>query len=471
MGLERTTMENMTLEHLAAACGGTYAGREADLKREVCGVTLDSRQIEKDFCFIAVKGERVDGHSFIPDVLEKGALCVICEAVPEGLAGNFIVVEDSLAALRDAAEFYRSSLTIPVLGVTGSVGKTSTKEFIAGVLSQKYRVLKTEGNYNNEIGVPLTLLRIRREHELAVVEMGINHFGEMRRLSKMAKPDICVMTNIGECHLEFLKSRKGVLRAKSEIFDYLSEDGTVYVNGDDDMLRTIERVRNRRPVTFGLGKRNDVYADEMINNGLSGCRVRIHMGRESFMASIHLPGEHMVRTALAATAVGKQLGLTNEEIAAGIEAVRPVEGRSNIMKCGKITLIDDCYNANPVSMRAALDMLSASGDRTVAILGDMGELGENTVKFHMEIGAYAVEKNITGLICVGRLAKYMYQGGCRVKEKAPHNTFVQYYETLDELLETIKKDGQLPGDLTVLVKASHSMQFSRIVELIQKRES
>lgn len=262
-------MENMTLKKIVQACGGTYTGKEEE-EKAVAGFVLDSRQVEPDFCFIATKGERVDGHSFIPDVLAKGAACVVCEYIPEGIEGNFILVKDSFQALKEIAEYYRTTLTIPIIGITGSVGKTSTKEFIAAVLSEKYNVLKTEGNFNNEVGVPLMILRIRKEHEIAVLEMGINHFGEMHRLSKIVKPDTCVMTNIGECHLEFLKSREGVLRAKSEIFDYLNEYGTVYINGDDDMLRRIERVKHKRPVTFGVGYRNDYCAEQLRNSGLSG---------------------------------------------------------------------------------------------------------------------------------------------------------------------------------------------------------
>ncbi|MBO5093594.1 MAG: UDP-N-acetylmuramoyl-tripeptide--D-alanyl-D-alanine ligase [Lachnospiraceae bacterium] len=459
-------MEYMTLERIAAACGGHYNGKEADKNREAAGVVLDSRKAEADFCFVATRGEHVDGHSFIPDVLAKGAACVVCEYIPEGVEGNFIVVQDSFQALREIAEYYRSTLRIPIIGITGSVGKTSTKEFIAGVLEQKYNVLKTEGNFNNEIGVPLTLLRIRKEHEIAVVEMGINHFGEMRRLSKMVKPDVCVMTNIGECHLEFLGSREGILRAKSEIFDYLSEDGTVYVNGDDDMLQTIERVKHKRPVRFGLDGRNDYYADGIINKGLLGCSFMLHTPKECFAAETNLPGEHMIRNALAAAAVADQYGLTAQEIEKGIASVLPVGGRSNIVRSEGLTLIDDCYNANPVSMRAAIDLLALAEGRKIAILGDMGELGENEAKYHAQIGAYAVNAQITGLICVGKLAKHMYQGACREKEKTLCNTFVKYYETLDELLARIADGSIRMDELTVLVKASHSMQFHRLVNAL-----
>jgi UDP-N-acetylmuramoyl-tripeptide--D-alanyl-D-alanine ligase len=311
------------------------------------------------------------------------------------------------------------------------------------------------------------LLQIRPEHEIAVVEMGINHFGEMRRLSRMARPDVCVLTNIGECHLEFLGSREGVLRAKSEIFEYMQEYGMVYLNGDDDMLRNIERVKNRRPVTFGMKRRNDYYADEVVPHGLSGSSMTIHTGTGSFRVSVNLPGEHMIRNALAATAIGSQFGLTEAELKEGIEAVMPVDGRSNIIKTEHFTLIDDCYNANPVSMRSALDMLAQAEGRTVAILGDMGELGEKEAKYHKEVGAYAVQKNITGLICVGSLSRFMYQGGCKAKAKSLSNTFVQYYETKEALMAGMKRGGLVPNGVTVLVKASHSMGFSQIIEFLK----
>ena len=460
-------MKNLTLEKIVSACKGVYHGNPQDLEREVTGVVLDSRKVEKEFCFVATRGERVDGHSFIADVFAKGVLCAVCEYIPEGAEGNFIVVEDSFQALKQIAEYYRSTLQIPIIGITGSVGKTSTKEFIAGVLAQKYNVLKTEGNFNNEIGVPLTLLRIRQEHEIAVVEMGINHFGEMRRLAKMAKPDTCVITNIGECHLEFLESREGVLRAKTEMFEYLREEGSVFVNGDDDMLQTIERVKHKKPIRFGLSKENDYYADEIQSKGLSGCQVVIHTGEESFEASIHLPGEHMIKNALAATAVAQEYGLSIEEIQAGIGSVEPVGGRSNLLTCGKLTVIDDCYNANPVSMKAALDLLSLAEGKRIAILGDMGELGEKQEAYHAEIGSYAIEKKVTALICIGKLSKVMYQSACRSKEKKLSNTVVLYYECLEDLLEAMKGKTSLAEGGTILVKASHSMQFSKIVERLR----
>lgn len=465
-------MKHLTLEKIAEACSGIYKGKESEKEREVSCVVLDSRKLEAGGCFIAAAGERTDGHRFIPDVLARGAACVVCEQIPDGAEGNFIVVRDSFQALRDIAEYYRSTLTIPVIGITGSVGKTSTKEFIAAVLSEKYKVLKTEGNYNNEIGVPLTLLQVRQEHEIAVVEMGINHFGEMRNLSKMAKPDACVITNIGECHLEFLGSREGVLRAKTEIFEFLSEDGTVCINGDDDMLRTIELVKHKRPVRYGFLEENDYYADQILEKGLLGSEARLHTPSGSFTVKISLPGSHMILNALAAAALAQQYGLTIEEIQKGIARVRPVGGRSNLIECKNMTLIDDCYNANPVSMKAALDMLSLAEGKQIAILGDMGELGEKQEQYHVEVGAYAVEKGITALICIGRLSKAMYQGACRNKEKRLSNTIVLYYERIEDLFseklfEEIRTGSGLSKETTVLVKASHSMEFFKIVEWLR----
>lgn len=452
-------MKNMTLKNIAKACGGRLFGGNENL--EIAGAVMDSRQIEKDFLFFAIQGERVDGHQFIPQVMEKGAACAVCERVPEEPAGSYILVDDVKKAMQDIAAFYRAELSIPIIGITGSVGKTSTKEFIAAVLGEKYNVLKTQGNYNNELGVPLTLLRIGEEHEAAVIEMGINHFGEMHRLSRMAAPDIVVMTNIGTCHLEFLGSREGILKAKSEIFDFMKENGTVIVNGDDDMLSTIKEVNKKTPVTFGKNKNNKCYAMSIRQKGLFGSEVQIHLASGSFQAEIPLPGEHMVYNALAAAAVGETLGLSMEEIAAGIAAVKPTAGRSNLIKCDDKVIIDDCYNANPVSMCAALDLLSQADTRKVAILGDMFELGENTEKLHGDVGRYAAEIQIDVIICIGEIS-----GNMAMEAKAVGGgSQVHYYQLKEPLLQELEHIIK-PGD-TVLVKASHGMGFTEIVEKLK----
>ena len=311
-------MKNMSLNQIALACAGTYVGEESQKTLEVSGVVIDSRKVEPGFLFIAIKGERVDGHSFIPSVFEKGAACVLCEDTPESPAGPYIQVESCLEAIKRLAAYYRSTLTIPVIGISGSVGKTSTKEMIAAVLGQKYNVLKTEGNFNNEIGLPLTIFRIREEHEAAVLEMGISDFGEMTRLGKMAQPNICVLTNIGLCHLENLKDRDGILKAKTEMFDQAQPGAQIIVNGDDDKLITLKDSRTPKPTFFGLDPAHDLYAADIENLGLDGTRCSFVTKAGTFRAHIPIPGRHMVYNALAGTAVGLALGLTTEQIRAGI---------------------------------------------------------------------------------------------------------------------------------------------------------
>lgn len=453
----------MTLKNLARVTGGKLVNpQHENCGIEAGGVYLDSRQVQAGDIFIATKGERVDGHSFIPGVAEKGALGVICEKEQPELTLPYIIVEDSFTALRLIGEFYREQLDVKVVGITGSVGKTSTKEFIAGVLSQKYNVLKTQGNFNNEIGVPLTILRIRKEHEVAVLEMGINHFGEMSRLTQMAKPDVCVMTNIGQCHLEFLGSREGILKAKSEIFECSNPDGVVVVNGDDDMLQTISQVHGKAPVRFGLCGENGVYASEIKNLGLFGSEFTVHLGERCFSAKVNLPGEHQIYNALAAASVADYLGLDQEEIVEGIASIAPTAGRSNLIQTPDYVVIDDCYNANPVSMKAAIDLLSTADTRKVAILGDMFELGGQERDMHGDIGAYVAEKGIDVLLCAGELSEEMSK---TAKEKSMV-TKVYHYATRELLVEDLQN--QLEKGDTVLIKASHGMGYQHIVELLTK---
>ena len=464
-------MKNMTLGNIAQAVGGTLhmeGAPESVLEdvTEALGVVHDSRQVEKGYIFLATSGERVDGHSFIGSVFEKGALGVICEKAPENPKGAYILVKDSFQALKDMAEFYLGGLDVKVVGITGSAGKTSTKEFVASVLSKGYRVHKTEGNYNNEIGLPLTVLKIREDCQVAVLEMGISDFGEMHRLSRIAKPDICVITNIGQCHLETLGSRDGILKAKTEIFDFMKENAGICLNGDDDKLVTIGEVRGVKPLLFGSDSTYDVYADGYENKGLDGSSVTIHINKEetiaAFRAEIPLPGGHMVYNALAATAVGTLLGLDAEQIRQGISEVEPVGGRSHIIHGERFTVIDDCYNANPVSMKAALDLLVMSdltvSPRRVAILGDMFELGKNERELHAEVGRYARASDIHVLICVGVLSKSMYEAALSMENTGQK---VYYFEDKDSMI--CELEGILRDKDTVLVKASHGMHFEEVV--------
>ena len=456
-------MKNMTLDNIAAACGGIYHGTEAARERVIADITTDSRKAGKDSLFVAIKGERVDAHRFIPSVFEQGALCVISEQELQNPAGAYIQVKSSLQAVKDIAEFYRKQLDIKVVGITGSVGKTSTKEMIASVLSEKYQVLKTLGNFNNELGLPLTVFRLRDEDEIAVLEMGISHFGEMHRLSKVARPDICVMTNIGQCHLEFLGDRDGVLKAKSEIFDYLSPDGTIILNGDDDKLSTLQEVKGIQPVFFGIDSDRAISATQIRSLGLKGIACRICTGQGAFDVTIPIPGYHMVYNALAGTAVGLALGMTTEEIKRGIEKLESLSGRFHIIETDHYTVVDDCYNANPVSMKASLKVLGDALGRKVAILGDMGELGENEKQLHEEVGVEAGQLGIQLLICVGALSEHMAKAA---KESNPQMEVV-YKKTLDEAIESLSQ--YLKKEDTILVKASHFMHFEKIVEVLTKQ--
>lgn len=491
-------MMDLSLGEIAASCGGKLVLRgDATCDTCVSSVEKDSREVTKQGAFLAITGEHVDGHRFIASVFEKGAVLAITQKTPKqveaetGISsegwGSYILVEDTLQALKDFAEYYRRKLSIPVVGVTGSVGKTSTKEFIAAVLSEKYNVLKTIENYNNEIGVPLTLLKIRGEHTAAVVEMGISDFGEMHRLSKMVRPTVCVITNIGQCHLENLKSRDGILKAKTEIFDFMAKDAYICLNGEDDKLCTITDVKGRTPHFFGRG--NDplleVAAGNIVSHGLWGSEAVLTLraedqqknketgdtGKTGGMAEgevkvqVPLPGEHNVLNSAAAACVGRLLGLSLKQIAAGISKVMPVSGRDNLIQLKDHTLIDDCYNANPASMKAAIDLLAMADTEKVAILGDMFELGEGSHGFHEEVGAYAARAGIDRIYCVGEESEYMYKAA--YFEKGP--TRISYFPYKEAFMQALRESPYeyLPKGCTVLVKASHGMEFGEIVEFMK----
>ena len=460
-------MKNLTVENIVKACEGTLYGKDLikDHMSEAAGVVLDSRLLQENYVFIATKGEKVDGHKFIPSVFEKGAMAVVCEEIPENLTGPCIQVKDSFVALKKLAAFYRQQLDVKVIGITGSVGKTSTKEFVAGVLSAKYNVWKTQGNFNNEVGLPLTVLQLREEHEIAVLEMGISDFGEMHRLSEIAKPDICMLTNIGQCHLEFLGDRDGVLKAKTEIFDFMNPEGKIFVNGDDDKLITLKEKWQDQLVTFGRNEGNDIYAVNEISRGLLGTIADIQGKINIPKVMVPLPGEHMVLNALAASAVADMLGLTSEEIKEGMKKVTAVSGRSNIMPLKDFVLIDDCYNANPVSMKAAVDLLQSANGRKVAVLGDMFELGEEEEKLHYEVGEYTKGK-VDLLICVGNLARNIYEGAMEKREEDMTLLYLDNKEDVYSRLQQII----MPQD-TILLKASHGMGFADIVSWFEKNYS
>lgn len=448
-------MKNLTLRNIARATGGEYFGDEALLDESVKGVDKDSREIKEGYLYIPFVGARVDGHDFIDDVFEKGALATLSEKELD-IDKPYILVEDSGQALKDIAEFYREQLDCQIIGITGSVGKTSTKEIIASVLSEKFNVLKTEGNFNNEIGMPLTLLKIRDEHEIAVIEMGISFFDEMRRLSKVSKPDVCVITNIGTCHLENLNDRDGVLKAKTEMFENAKPNCLTVLNGDDDKLATIDEVNGREPIFYGLESNRDITATNIEPDGMQGTNCTIKYNDFEFDTYIPIPGLHMIHNALAATCIGVHYGMSLGEIDQGIRNLKAIGGRNNIFENKGITIIDDCYNANPMSMKASIDVLNNSYGRKVAILGDMFELGKDEAALHREVGEFINTKDIDLVICIGKLSKNIAD--------AVTNAEVKYFETKNEF----NPDKILTEGDTVLVKASNGMKFKEIVKKLSE---
>ena len=345
---------------------------------------------------------------------------------------------------------------------------------IASVLSQRYRVHKTAGNFNNEIGLPLTVFGLREEHEVAVLEMGISDFGEMSRLAEIARPNVAVITNIGICHLENLGTRDGILKAKTEVFDYLGEGASVVLNGDDDKLCTIADVHGTKPVFYGMGEvlpteaayeQKTIYADAVEDHGLRGIDFDLHLPEGVYRVHVAIPGMHNVYNAMAAAAVGRALELTPEEICAGIESARTIGGRTNLIEAGGYLVIDDCYNANPVSMRAAIDVLAQGEGRTIAVLGDMGELGADEKQLHYEVGAYVAQKHIDWLFAAGELSQELVRG---VSEYPDFTTQYDYFGSNVDALRARVCGFVQPGD-TILVKASHFMDYPRIVKALTEK--
>ena len=457
-------LPKMTLENIAKACNGRYVGDENKRQNIITGAVTDSRAVKEGTLFVAIQGERVDGHDFANEVLKKGAACVLSEKELPNCEGPYIQVASTKDAFQRIAAFYRKQLHIPIIGITGSVGKTSTKEMIATVLAEKYHVQKTAGNLNNEIGLPLTLFTITPEHEAAVVEMGISEFGEMERLSAMSMPDVMVMTNIGTCHLENLKDRDGVLAAKTECFAHMQPDAVAVLNGDDDKLLTQKTVNGKTPIFFGMGQdaldgsKKTIYATDVENLGFDGMKAILHTPEGNFAVRTHIPGEHNLYNAMAATAVALHLGLSKEEIARGIEKARTISGRTNMIQKNGILIIDDCYNANPMSMQASLKTLSHAPGRSIAVLGDMGELGKEERALHYEVGQCVAQEKIDTLFATGTLAEE-YK---KAVEKENPDCEIFYEPDVDSLTAKLKEYVK-KGD-SVLVKASHFMQFHTIVE-------
>ncbi len=452
-------MEPMTVGQIAAAVDGVWLNPRENAP-EVAAVCTDSRELTPGCLFLPWVGERFDGHDFIDAALEGGAAGCLCARPPERLREDkfYIRVADTRLALRDLAAAYRSQFSIPVIQVTGSVGKTTTKDMIAAVLGAKLRVWKTPENYNNDVGTPLTLLGLTREHQAAVIETGMNHFGEIEYLTEMVRPDIAVISNIGDAHIEYLGSREGILKAKCEIFQHLKKDGLAVLNGDDPLLGTVSVPF--RTVRCGKSDYCQARITELTDHGVEGIRCTVATERDRYDLSIPAPGEHMAYAAAIAAAVGERLGLSREEIARGAASYVPSGSRMRILRLAeRRMLLDDCYNANPQSVAAALEILARTEcDQTVAVLGDMGELGELGNRAHYNLGALASMLGVDLVFAIGspdragRIADGVAQSGGSVL----------YFPTKEEALPELRRQFN-PGTV-MLVKASHAMHFGWLVE-------
>jgi len=454
---EGDVMSRLTPQIIADVTGGKYVGIDDWKNVPVLGAVRDNREVKDGNLFICIRGARADGHDFANSAFESGAACCLTEQEIPDAKGPYVIVDSTLEAVQTLGGYYRSLFNIPFIGITGSVGKTTAKEIIASVLGEKFCVLRTEMNLNNELGVPLTLLALEDKHEAAVIEMGISDFGHMSKLAIMVRPDIFVMTKIGYAHIEELGDLQGVLKAKTEAFAYMKPTGIAVLNGDDELLLGYDP--KMRKIIFGLEDHNDVRAENIRTESVDNIDVDIVSDEGDFLIKIPAYGSHIAALAPAAVIVARLLGMTDNEISRGFLLYAPVEGRSRITRSEGITLIDDCYNANPNSVKAALASISVLSGRHVAILGDMLNLGEHSDRMHSEVGAFAAQKNIDVLLCQGEKAKFIYEGYVSANGVEAH-----YYPTMEDLVAEMPKMIK-KGD-AILVKASRGMYFDKLLPVI-----
>ena len=427
-----------------------------DINEDIVAFTQDSRTVVPGGMYIPLIGERFDGHQFIDSAFQNGAQAIITQQQVSYPDKTVIEVEDTMQALKDMAQYLRMHRPVKVIGITGSVGKTSTRDMVYSVVRQKYRTLKTEGNYNNEIGLPLTILRYQNE-EIMVLEMGMNHLGEMSRLSHIALPDIAAITNVGTAHIGELGSRENILKAKLEITDGMEDGKTLIINQDNDMLQSVDLPR-LHVVRVGSDPCSQVMAKDIVCHEHDSVFTVCYQGQTDRI-QVPVQGAHNVANALIAIAVGLELNMTMDEIKKGILSFELTKNRMDIIeKDHQRTIIDGTYNASVDSMKSSIDVLAQYQRRKVAILADMLELGSYSEELHRSVGQYAVDHHIDVLICVGQEAHYIY-------DEASHSLNDVYYFKNNELLIEQLPKLLLPGDV-ILVKGSHSMNLKEVVDAI-----
>ena len=451
-------MSKITLRQAAKWCGGTVEEKYADV--EFLGANNDTRVLQPGQLFIVLQGAR-DGHDFIPAAMEKGAAAVLCSRK----VGDFpaIYVDDPRVALGQIAREELKRIGCRVVAVTGSVGKSTTKEMIAKVLESTFKVSKTPANHNNDIGMPMVILAMDADTEVAVLEMGMNHFGEIAYLSHIAKPDVAVIVNIGTMHIEYLGSQEGIRRAKMEIVEGMSPHGMLLLNGDDVMLRNLNQYPAQRITYFGQSEGCDIRGLDVRQEGETLC-FRVEAGRLNIAVEMLLEGEHFVNDALAAVAVALKLAVPSERIGESMLNFRNMAGRQEILKLGEYTIIKDCYNAGPESMAAALNVLGNRPGRHVAVLGDMLELGDCAQAEHYKIGRIAAEKAEL-VFAYGPNAKRIING---TTTGGMPTSQARAYEDRDALIRDLKQVAK-PGDV-MLFKGSRGMHMELILEGFLKEE-
>lgn len=454
-------MIRLGISEIIEATGGIIAGEDKDMI--LTGISTDSRRIEPGCLFIPLKGENFDGHDFIAGAFEKGAAAALTHREMQHFPGKILIrVDDTLKALHEIASCYRRRFDIPFVGITGSVGKTSTKEMVACALGARYNVLKNEGNLNNEVGVPLTMFRLGPDHEAAVVEMGMSGFGEIRALAGIVRPHVGIITNIGISHIEKLGSRQNILKAKLELLEGMQPDGLLILNGDDVLLSGVRNLLKVRTVSYGLDESLDYHAGNIRSKGENGVDFDITIGGSEYTVHVPAPGVHNVYNALAALAAGCELRIPAEELIRGIANYSPGKMRLNVIKSGGMTIINDAYNSSPQSVKAAIAVLDeVEAARRILVLGDMLELGEWSTGAHRETGVHACGSKADMIITVGTAAADIAKGAVEAGFASDRAvTLRDNDEAIGFLKEFVR-----PGD-AILVKGSRVMRMEEIVSAL-----
>ncbi|MTK13136.1 MAG: UDP-N-acetylmuramoyl-tripeptide--D-alanyl-D-alanine ligase [Clostridiaceae bacterium] len=469
-------MEYMSFDEIVSAVQG-----EVVLKGEYSGfnaVSTDTRKIEKGNIFVALKGENFNGNEYIKTASEKGAsICIVDEiGYKDEEIKNYttvIKVQSTGNALLDLAEAYRAKLNLKVVGITGSAGKTSTKDLVAAALSGKYKVFKTAGNFNNQIGLPLMIFKLDNSYDIAVLEMGMNNLKEIHTMAKAARPDIALITNVGTAHIGKLGSRENILKAKLEITDFFNSKNILIINGDNDMLSSVEN-SNYQVIKTGIDSNADFKADS-IELGEDYVEFEVIEGKGGTKEKFHIdmPGKHTISNALLAIGCSKIMNMDYENIRQGLKNLQTTSMRMDIIKGEKFSIINDCYNANPDSMKVAIDVLkNSNAKRKVAILGTMGELGEEAFNSHKDVGEYAGKNNVDLLITIGEYSK-AYEEGFKLVDSGQwtmDSCRYKAFENYDDAVDFLTKEYLQEGD-TVLIKASRAAKFELIVEKLKKNIS